>query len=139
MILLVEDDSNDAALILRTLEQQVPAGSIHHVSDGDAAIELLQNRDGEPLRLILLDLHLPTLSGLDVLKQLRSAPLTRHVPVVILSDSSDAEDVGRSYDLGANSFLNKTDRATQFEDTLSQIAPYWLQLNHPYIVPGENH
>jgi two-component system response regulator len=136
MVLLVEDDSNDAELILRILRQQVPAGSIRHVSDGDAAIELLRHWDGEPLQLILLDLHLPTVSGLDVLKQLRSANETRHVPVVVMSGSSDADDVARSYDLGANSFLSKTDRAAQFEETIRQIAPYWLELNHPYIPQG---
>jgi len=139
MILLVEDDNNDAALILRILKQQVPAGSIRHVSDGDAAIELIQHWDGEPLQLILLDLHLPTLSGLEVLKQLRSARQTRHVPVVVMSGSSDADDVARSYDLGANSFLSKTDRAEEFEDTVRQIAPYWLKLNHPYVLPGVKH
>jgi CheY-like chemotaxis protein len=136
MILLVEDDNNDTALILRVLKQQVPADSIRHVSDGDAALELLKNWDGEPLQLILLDLNLPTRSGLDVLKQLRDTRETSHVPVVVMSGSSDANDVTRSYDLGANSFLSKTDRAEQFEDTVRQIAPYWLKLNHPYILPG---
>lgn len=132
MILLVEDDSNDAARILRILEQQVPADSICHVSDGGAAVELLQHWEGEPLQLVLLDLHLPTRSGLDVLKQVRDAGDTHHVPIVVISDSTNADEVARCYDLGANSFLSKTDRAVQFEDTVRQIVPYWLKLNHPY-------
>lgn len=138
MILLVEDDGNDAALILRILKQQIPAASIRHVADGDAAIKLLHHWDSGPLQLILLDLHLPTLPGFDVLKQLRSARETRHVPVVVMSGSSDVHDVARSYDLGANSFLSKTDRAAQFEDTVRQIVPYWLKLNHPYIFQGNS-
>lgn len=136
MILLVEDDDNDAELILRTLNRQVAADSIRHVRDGAEAVELLDQWQEEPLQLILLDLNLPGLSGLDVLQHVRATKLTSHVPVVILTGSERSSDIARSYDLGANSLLSKSDRGTRFAETVSQIVPYWLELNHPYIPPG---
>ena len=136
MILLVEDDDNDAELILRTLNLQVAADSIRHVRDGIEAVELLDQWQEEPLQLILLDLNLPGLSGLDVLQHVRATQLTSHVPVVILTGSERSSDIARSYDLGANSLLSKADRGTRFAETVSQIVPYWLELNHSYIPPG---
>ena len=139
MILLVEDDDNDAALILGTLQQQVPADSVRHARSGTEAIELLEQWHGEPIQLILLDVHLPGLSGLDVLQHVRATRQTSHVPVVMLSDSEDSSDIARSYELGANSLLSKSDHGTNFAETVSQIVPYWLKLNHPYIQPGSRH
>jgi two-component system response regulator len=136
MLLVIEDNDDDAALIQRTLGQQTPPENIRRVSDGKAALELLESWQGAPPQLVLLDLDLPTLSGLEVLKQLRKMPQTRHVPVVVMGDSADRNDVARSYDLGANSFLSKADRAEQFERTISHLVPYWLELNQPYVLPG---
>jgi len=130
MILLVDDNKDDAALILRSLKPQLSAGGIRHVTDGDAAMEFLQQRDGQPLQLILLDLHMPTLPGFDVLKRLRSNEHTRRTPVVIVSGSDLSGDVARSYDLGANSFINKNDQPKQFAETVRQVTDYWLTLNY---------
>lgn len=136
MILLVEDDDNDVSLILRVLKQQSPSTTIRVARNGEEALAVLESRDAEPPQLILLDLHLPTISGLQVLQELRENAFTCHTPVVMLSSSQDANDVARSYDLGANSFLDKTDKPDQFEDTVKLVIAYWLQLNHPYVHPG---
>lgn len=130
MILLVEDSEDDAALILRVLGKQLPDSAIRVARDGSEALDLLANWGGQPLQLVLLDVHLPRVSGLQVLEELRKSPLTRHVPVVMISGSFDSSDVTRSYDLGANSFLDKADQAEQFEATIQQVVPYWLHLNH---------
>jgi len=130
MILLVEDNEDDAALIVRVLEKQLPGSAIRVAQDGDEALELLANWSDQPLQLVLLDVHLPRVSGLQVLEKLRASPLTRHVPVVMISGSFDSSVVARSYDLGANSFLDKADQAEQFEATIQQVVPYWLHLNH---------
>jgi two-component system response regulator len=139
MILLAENNDSDAELILRTLQQQVPANSIRHARDGIEAIELLKQWHGEPAQLILLNVNLPGISGLDVLKHVRASRQTSHVPVVMLINSDDSNDIARSYDLGANSLLSKSDRGTSFAETVSQIVPYWLELNHSYIQPGSQH
>jgi CheY-like chemotaxis protein len=109
---------------------------VRRVSDGNEAMTLLGSWTGAPVQLVLLDLDSPSLSGLEVLKQLRKARQTRHVPVVVMSGSTNRDDVARSYDLGANSFISKTDRAEQFEQTISHLVPYWLTLNQPYVLPG---
>jgi CheY-like chemotaxis protein len=136
MVLVIEDNDADAALIERVLRQKTPHQNIRRVSDGNEAIELVRGWKGAPLQLVLLDLQLPTLSGLEVLRQLRLAQQARHTPVVVMSSSAGRDDIARSYDLGANSFISKTDRAAQFEQSISDLVPYWLELNQPYIWPG---
>ncbi|MFQ5642461.1 MAG: response regulator [Thiogranum sp.] len=136
MILLVEDSEDDAALMLRVLGKQLADSRIRVARDGSEALELLANWGNEELHLILLDVHLPRVSGLEVLEELRKSPFTRHVPVVMLSGSQDNNDVIRSYDLGANSFLVKAGQAEQFEATMHEIIPYWLHLNHAFPLPG---
>jgi len=138
MILLVEDNEDDVTLIARVLAKQLPDSAIRVARDGSEALELLTNWDGEDLQLILLDVNLPQVSGLQVLKELRKLPLTRHVPVVMLSSSLDNNDVIQSYDLGANSFLNKTDRVEHLEATIQQVVPYWLHLNYPCPATGND-
>lgn len=136
MILLVEDNENDASLISRILQKQVPDSTIHVAQDGEEALAFLEQADNASLRLVLLDLHLPRMSGLEVLRELRSHPHGRHVPVIVISGSRENQDVIASYDLGANSFLRKTVQCRQFEDTVRLIAPYWLNLNRPYATQG---
>lgn len=135
MVLVIEDDDEDAALIQRILEQTVPTRRMHRASAGKQAIELLANWKNTPPQLVLLDLHLPTRSGLEVLRCLRETQETRHVPVIVMAESVDREDVARSYDLGANSFICKADRAEQFEQTMMHLFCYWLELNQPYVLP----
>jgi CheY-like chemotaxis protein len=139
MILLVEDNEDDAALVLNTLRQQVAEDRIRHAHDGTEAVQLLDEWQGEPIQLILLDLDLQGLSGFEVLQHVRATLRTSHVPVVILTDSDLDSDIARSYDLGANSLLSKSDHGADFAETVSQIVPYWLELNHPYIQPGTKH
>ncbi len=139
MILLVEDSEDDAILMLRVLGKHLPSSAIRVARDGSEALDLLANWGDQKLQLVLLDVHLPGVSGLQVLEELRKSPLTRHVPVVMLSASLDNSDVARSYDLGANSFLNKADKAEQFEATIQQVVPYWLHLNRPCTPPGTTH
>ena len=139
MILLVEDDENDVSLILRTVDEQSPNTAVRVAKDGAEALYLLENWDTDPPLLILLGLQIPKVSGLQVLERLRQLELTRHVPVVMLGSSGDDHDVARSYDLGANSFLSKNGPSIGFRETVSQVIPYWLQLNHPYIHPGVSH
>ncbi len=136
MILLAEDNNEDAELILGTLQKQVPSSNIRHAQDGNEAMKLITQWDDEPLQLVLLNVNLPQLSGLDVLKQLRTKPETSHVPVIMLSTSEDNNDISRSYGLGANSFINKASQSTDFGEAIKQIAPYWLALNQPYIQQG---
>ncbi len=136
MILLVENNDDDAALILGTLQQQMPANNIIHARDGAEAIDALKQSQRAPLQLILLDTHLPGMSGFEVLEQVRAFRQTSHVPVVMLVNPDASGDIARSYDLGANSLLSKSDRGTHFTETVSQAAPYWLELNHPYIQTG---
>jgi CheY-like chemotaxis protein len=136
MVLVIEDNDDDAALIQRILSRETPSENAHRVSDGNEAVALLKVWQGDPVRLVLLDLDLPTLTGLEVLIELRKAQRTRHVPVVIMSESTDREEIALSYDLGANSVIAKTDRAEQFEKTIGHLFPYWLNLNQPYVLPG---
>jgi len=136
MILLVEDNDNDMALMLRILQQQVPADCIQTVRDGEAALQLLERQEGEPPSLVLLDLQLPKVSGLEVLQRLRSSSWSRHTPVVVVTGSEATEDIASSYDFGANSFLRKSSGVEKFEETVRQIVPYWLRLNLPLVNRG---
>jgi two-component system, response regulator len=138
MVLIIEDNDSDAALMQQILAKRVSPGSIHRVSNGYEAFDLLQHWDGDTPRLVLLDLDLPGLSGLEVLKRLRVSPETRHIPVVVIGSSADGDDVALSYDLGANSFISKAVETKQFEFAIEHIAPYWLELNQPYVLPGAN-
>ena len=114
MILLVEDNEDDATLMLRALGKQLPDSAIRVAHDGSEALDLLANWGDQELQLVLLDVHLLRVSGLQVLEELRKSFLICHVPVVMISGSLNKGDVIRSYDLGANSFLNKADKAEQF-------------------------
>ena len=120
------------------LAKRVSPGSIHRVSNGYEAFDLLQSWDGDPPQLVLLDLDLAGLSGLEVLKRLRASPGTRHIPVVVIGSSTDGDEVALSYDMGANSFISKAVETEQFIITIEHIAPYWLELNQPYVLPGAN-
>jgi CheY-like chemotaxis protein len=131
MILLVEDDAFDEALALRALANGA-GGPIAVARDGAEALDYLLPSSGpEPPvpQLVLLDLHLPRVRGLDVLRRLRATERTRRIPVVVLSSSSSEGDVRRSYELGANSFVCKPRDAVHFGEALRTIARYWLHLN----------
>jgi two-component system response regulator len=135
-ILLVEDNPDDADLTLRAFSRSRVANEIVVVSDGEEALDYLfgtgvhASRVEAPLpSVVLLDLHLPKVEGLEVLRRLRSSDRTRRLPVVVLTSSREEGDVVRSYDLGANSYVRKPVDFEQFVSAAAQLGLYWLVLN----------
>jgi CheY-like chemotaxis protein len=133
-ILLVEDNLNDAELSIYALKKFKIANSIYHARDGAEALEYLLNQveDGGPKRtprLILLDLKLPKVDGLEVLRTLKSDPATQSVPIVILTSSREERDIIESYNLGVNSYIVKPIDFEQFTDAVRNVGLYWLLLN----------
>jgi two-component system response regulator len=136
LILLVEDNDDDVELTLRALRRNRVANRVDVVRDGAEALEYLFAKGsyaGRDVRdtpnLVLLDLKLPKVGGLEVLERLRDDPRTRRLPVVILTSSNVESDLARSYDLGANSYIRKPVDFTQFMEAVNQLGLYWLVLN----------
>ena len=134
-ILLVEDNPDDEELTLLSLRKQDLANDIVIVRDGVEALEYLfgegeySGRDASRMpSVILLDLKLPRLDGLGVLKRLREDARTRHVPVVVLTSSSQDADILSSYQLGANSYIRKPVEFGELTDTVSKVGQYWMTL-----------
>ncbi len=135
-ILLVEDNPNDVELTLRTFKKNNISNSIQVVRDGAEALEFIfctgayAGRDfhSQP-KVILLDLKLPKINGLEVLKRLKSDPVTCSIPVVMLTSSAEDPDIGESYKLGVNSYMVKPVEFEQFNEAVRQLGFYWLLLN----------
>lgn len=138
-ILLVEDNPNDAELALRALRKHNLTNRLVHVSDGEEALDFLNGRgsfaDRAPTptlpRLVILDLKLPRVDGLEVLRELKGDERLRTVPVVVLTSSREERDVVESYRLGVNSFIVKPVDFEKFVAAVQEIGLYWLLLNHP--------
>lgn len=137
-ILLVEDNPQDEMLILRALGKSHIANTIDVARDGQQALDYLFNQDtwhrpeGRDLPVVvLLDIGLPKLSGLEVLQRLRSEQRTALLPVVILTSSDEEEDRLQSYRCGANSFVRKPLDFKEFAETVTQLGIYWLAVNQP--------
>lgn len=137
-ILLVEDNGDDVELTLRAFEKSNIANEIVAVGDGEEALDYLfatgayAGRDPSALpQVVLLDLNLPRMDGLEVLKRLRADERTRRLPVVVLTSSNEEEDLSRSYGLGANSFVRKPVDFAQFIEAAQQLGLYWLVINQP--------
>ena len=130
-ILLVEDNPDDEALTLRAFAQQRIHNLVEVARDGQEALDRLLD-DNRPLpTVVLLDLKLPKLDGLEVLRQLRAAPRTRRLPVVVLTSSAEERDRVEAYDGGANSYVRKPVDFLAFVDAVKQVGLYWLVLNEP--------
>jgi CheY-like chemotaxis protein len=135
-ILLVEDDPNDLELTLRALRKKNVANRIEVAQDGAAALDFIfcqgtfssRSIQDQP-RLIMLDLKLPKIDGLEVLQKIKSDPRTRAIPVVVLTSSAEERDIVRSYELGVNSFITKPVDFQQFTDAIGQLGMYWMLLN----------
>src|SRR5580704_7277526 len=132
-ILLVEDNKDDLELTLHALRKENLANSIQVVRDGEEALEFLfcsgayANRSFDhPPRLILLDLKLPKVDGMEVLKRLKGDPRTRTIPVVILTSSKEERDLVNGYGLGVNSYIQKPMDFDQFRETVKSVGLYWL-------------
>ena len=133
-ILLVEDDPNDVELIQIALERYNFVNKIDVVSDGELAIHYLFGRDGQPPvkplpRLVLLDLKMPKIDGIEVLRRIRESPQTRHLVVVMMTSSAETRDLKACYDLGVNSYIVKPLDFQQFVEVSQQVGFYWMMLN----------
>lgn len=129
-ILLVEDSDEDAELAVRALKKQRLTNQLHRVADGAEALEFLQGTEQLP-KLVLLDLKLPKIDGLEVLRALKGDPRTQSMPIVVLSSSRQHSDLAESYKLGANSYIVKPVEFEKFVDAVQQVGHYWAVLNEP--------
>lgn len=136
-ILLAEDDPVVAELILHTLATHTPAPTVVHVRDGVDALDYLYVRGRHARRenrnptVMLLDVKMPRLDGLEVLRQVKSDKRLATIPVVMLTSSQDERDVRQSYELGANAYVVKPVEFRKFAFVLQQLETFWLGINHP--------
>jgi CheY-like chemotaxis protein len=136
LVLLVEDNPNDAELTLHALRRNNLVNGIDHVRDGEEALDYLYGRgkyDDRDLRslpkVILLDLKLPKVDGMDVLRTIKADPQLKNIPVVVLTSSREEKDIVNSYDLGVNSYIQKPVDFQQFTEAIAQVGYYWVILN----------
>jgi two-component system response regulator len=137
-ILLVEDNQDDLDMTLRVFRKMKLASGIHIARDGAEALEFLfcqgphaGRNISKGLKVILLDLKLPKVDGMEVLKRVKTDPRTKTIPVVMLTSSKEQKDVIESYNLGVNSYLVKPVSFASFTEIVQQIGMYWLVGNHP--------
>jgi two-component system response regulator len=143
IILLVEDNAGDEALTLRALRKSSIKNEVVVARDGAEALDYVfctgayaGRSEADPPAVILMDLNLPKLSGLEALKRIRENPVTRIIPVVILTSSDEEEDRLNGYEIGANSFVRKPVAFEKFVAAVQQLGLYWLLLNEP--APARN-
>jgi DNA-binding response OmpR family regulator len=129
LILLVEDDPDHELLTIRALKKSNIANDVRVARDGEEAINLLFGENAIRPQVILLDLKLPKVDGLEVLRRIRESDTTRMLPVVVLTSSDEERDVVRSYQLGVNSYIRKPVSFTDFAEATRQLGMYWLVLN----------
>jgi CheY-like chemotaxis protein len=129
MILLVEDDPDHELLTIRALHKSNIANDVRVARDGEEAIEMLFGANAIQPQVILLDLKLPKVDGLEVLRRIREADQTRMLPVVVLTSSDEERDLVRSYQIGVNSYIRKPVNFNDFAEATRQLGMYWLVLN----------
>ncbi len=140
-ILLVEDNPNDAELTIRALKKNNLVNNIIHLKDGAEALDYIfcegahagRERTVTPV-VILLDLKMPKVNGIEVLRRLKSDPATKHIPVVVLTSSNEDPDVSTCYELGVNSYIVKPVGFDKFTNAVAQLGLYWLLLNQPPVL-----
>ena len=137
-ILLVEDNPRDAELTIRALKKKNLANSLYHVEDGVEALDFLfargkyaQRDISETPRVVLLDLKLPRVDGLEVLTAIKADERTQTIPVVVVTSSAEDPDVKKAYQLGANSYVIKPVQFDSFMEAMVKVGIYWLMVNHP--------
>ncbi len=135
-LLLVEDDPNDVELALIALRKNSSTDKVHVVRDGEEALDFLFCRGpyaarsfDRPPKLILLDLKLPRVTGMEVLRELKNDPRTRPVPVAAMTSSKQQQDMLECYQLGVNSYIQKPIDFGQFQQTIKDLSYYWLSVN----------
>ncbi len=145
-ILLVEDSQDDVDLALHTLRRDKLANNIFVARDGEEALDFLFCRGAfidrsfeHPPKLVLLDLKLLKVDGMEVLKQVKSNPRTKTIPVVIMTSSKEERDLVAGYDLGANSYIQKPVDFEQFREMVKTVGLYWLVINQPPVGEGLQH
>ena len=139
-ILLVEDNSDDAELTIRALRKVNMANKLVHVKDGAEALDLLfglgkykDEASFELPKVILLDIKMPKIDGIEVLRQIKANDLTKNIPVVIMTSSKEQQDIITSYNLGVNSYVVKPVEFQNFAKAVSDLGMYWLLINEtPY-------
>jgi len=129
LILLVEDDPDHELLTIRALTKSNVANDVRVARDGEEAIDMLFGENAIRPQVILLDLKLPKVDGLEVLRRIRESDTTRMLPVVILTSSDEERDLVRSYQLGVNSYIRKPVNFNDFAEATRQLGMYWLVLN----------
>jgi two-component system, response regulator len=137
-ILLVEDNPRDAELTIRALKKKNLANSLYHVEDGVEALDFLfargrySDRDiNNAPKVVLLDLKLPRIDGLEVLTAIKADERTQAIPVVIVTSSAEDPDIQKAYQLGANSYVIKPVQFDAFMEAMVRVGIYWLMVNHP--------
>ncbi len=137
-ILLVEDSINDAELTIREMKKHNLANDLFHVKDGEEALDYIFGKGSFANRiiehrpkLVLLDIQMPKLNGIEVLQQIKSNEHTKTIPVVMLTSSKEDPDIKRCYELGANSYIVKPVNFEAFTAAIKSIHYYWLLLNEP--------
>jgi CheY-like chemotaxis protein len=145
-ILLVEDNQDDMDLALHALRREKLANSIFVARDGEEALDFLfcrgafaQRSFDHPPKLVLLDLKLPKIDGMEVLKQVKSDPRTKTIPVVIMTSSKEERDLVAGYNLGANSYIQKPVDFDQFRETVKSVGLYWVVINQAPVVQDSRH
>jgi two-component system response regulator len=142
-ILLIEDNPNDVALALRAFKKHNLTQHVHVIRDGAEALEYVlctgayaQRDVAHAPKVILLDLKLPFVDGIEVLRHIKGNPRTRHYPVVVLTSSREERDVLETYQLGVNSYIVKPVNFEQFIEFMGTLGTYWLMLNQPLTMTG---
>jgi len=139
-ILLVEDNPNDVELTLHALNKSHLTNKIHVVRDGEEALDFFfGNAQSDPNRpipgpkVVLLDLKLPKVDGMEVLRRLKNDPATKSIPVVVLTSSNEDKDIEKTYTLGVNSYIVKPVDFAKFVEAMRTLGMYWLMLNRPLV------